>query len=122
MRMKGRNATIGFCACPSGAVWEGADRSPYGTTFYRIMIWSAFLSALIPLLARPVLSLAARAVVGIEAGLVVGSFIVVLLLFSIPVTLLGTLSPFAIRLAVQGKNIEDAGKISGRIYALSTLG
>src|SRR5512138_366030 len=22
MRMKGRNATIGFCACPSGAVWE----------------------------------------------------------------------------------------------------
>ncbi len=103
-----------------GGRW--ADRSPYGTTFYRIMIWSAFLSALIPLLARPVLNLAARAVVGIDAGLVVGSFIVVLLLFSIPVTLLGTLSPFAIRLAVQGKAIEDAGKISGRIYALSTLG
>jgi spermidine synthase len=41
-------------------------------------------------------------------------------LFIIPVTLLGTASPFAIRLAIQ--DARKAGSISGRIYAISTLG
>ncbi|MDX1994876.1 MAG: fused MFS/spermidine synthase, partial [bacterium] len=97
-----------------------ADRSPKLTTLYSILIWGAFLSALIPLAARPVLQLAARAVVDVEAGLALGSFAVVLVLFSIPVTLLGCVSPFAIRLAIQ--NPAEAGKISGQIYAISTLG
>lgn len=101
-----------------GGRW--ADRSPNFKTFYQILIWGAFLSALIPLAARPVLTLAASAVVGIEAGLAIGSFAAVLILFSVPVTLLGCVSPFAIRLAVT--TLQDAGKISGRIYAISTLG
>jgi spermidine synthase len=41
-------------------------------------------------------------------------------LFSLPVTLLGTISPFAIRLAI--RDSRHAGQISGRIYAISTLG
>jgi spermidine synthase len=49
-----------------------------------------------------------------------GSFISTLILFSVPVTLLGCVSPYAIRLAIEGK--EQAGRVSGRIYALSTLG
>lgn len=103
-----------------GGRW--ADRSPYYTTFYRLIAWSAFLSALIPLAARPVLQAAARAVVGIEAGLVLGSFATVLVLFAIPITLLGCVSPFAIRLAMQNVDIAQVGKISGRTYAISTLG
>lgn len=101
-----------------GGIW--ADRSPYKTTFYNILIWGAFLSALIPLAARPVLRTAAQAVVGAEAALALGSFISVLVLFSVPVTLLGCVSPFAIRLAIQDPT--DAGRVSGRIYAISTLG
>src|SRR5262249_52612686 len=54
------------------------------------------------------------------AALALGSFIAVLVLFSIPVTLLGCVSPFAIRLAV--RDIHEAGKTAGRIYAISTLG
>jgi spermidine synthase len=50
----------------------------------------------------------------------IGSFLSVLVLFVIPVTLLGTISPFAIRLAIQRR--EHAGRISGRMYAVSTLG
>lgn len=104
-----------------GGRW--ADRSPYYLTFYRIIAWAAFLSALIPLISRPVLRTAAVAFVGAQAGLVLGSFVSVIVLFAIPVTLLGTLSPFAIRLAMQNEtNILAAGKISGRIYAISTLG
>jgi spermidine synthase len=101
-----------------GGRW--ADRSPHWTTFYRILIWGAFLSALIPLVARPILVAAANAVAGAEAALALGSFVSVLILFSIPVTLLGCVSPFAIRLAVS--SVSEAGKTSGRIYAVSTIG
>ncbi|MBZ0277605.1 MAG: fused MFS/spermidine synthase [Anaerolineae bacterium] len=101
-----------------GGRW--ADRSPYPITFYRILVWGAFLSALIPVIARPILTAAAGAVVGAQAGLALGSFLAVLILFSAPITLLGCVSPFAIRLAV--KDLQTAGKISGRIYAISTLG
>jgi spermidine synthase len=107
--------TIGYFI---GGRW--ADRSPYYTTFYRILLWSAFLSALIPLVARPVLTTAASAMANVEAALALGSFFSILVLFSVPVTLLGCVSPFAIRLAVT--ELRDAGKISGRIYAISTLG
>ena len=41
-------------------------------------------------------------------------------MLAIPVTLLGCMSPFAIRLAVQ--DVAEAGRVSGRIYATSTLG
>lgn len=110
--------TIGYFV---GGRW--ADRFPHYPTFYRILIWGAFLSALIPLVARPILTSAAEAVVGAEAALALGSFISVLILFSIPVTLLGCVSPFAIRLAIGAvEEVKDAGKISGRIYAISTLG
>ncbi len=110
--------TIGYFL---GGRW--ADRSPYPTTFYRILIWSAFLSALTPLVARPIVRVAASAVAGVDAGLAIGSFISILVLFSIPITLLGCVSPFAIRLAAE--NNQDArtiGGLSGRLYAISTLG
>ncbi len=97
-----------------------ADRFPTRQFFYRILLWGAFLSAIIPLISRPVLIAAANAVTGIEAGLAIGSFIAVMVLFSIPITLLGTVSPFAIRLAMT--DVASAGSSSGRIYAISTLG
>lgn len=107
--------TIGYFI---GGRW--ADRSPYHTTLYRILIWGAFLSALIPLAARPILRAAATAVAGADAALALGSFISVLVLFSVPITLLGCVSPFAIRLAIHDP--LEAGQTSGQIYAISTLG
>jgi predicted membrane-bound spermidine synthase len=107
--------TVGYFI---GGRW--ADRSPHRITFYKILLWAAFLSALVPLVARPVLVTAATAVVMAEAALALGSFLSVLILFSVPITLLGCVSPFAIRLSVT--DTRDAGKIAGRIYAISTLG
>lgn len=97
-----------------------ADRSPHYITLYRIITWGSFFSGLVPLVSRPVLSAAAQAVMGFQAGVAIGSFIAVLVLFAVPITLLGCVSPFAIRLAVSG--VEDAGKTAGRMYAISTLG
>lgn len=101
-----------------GGRW--ADRSPHARTLYRILLWAAFLSALIPLMARPILSAAAAAVVQAEAGVALGSFLAIIALFAVPITLLGTVSPFAIKLGV--KRVEDAGRVSGAIYAISTVG
>ena len=107
--------TIGYFI---GGRW--ADRSPYRRTLYQIILWGAFLSALIPLVARPVVSAAGQAVSQFDAGLALGSFFAVLILFSVPVTLLGTVSPFAIRLAVD--DVSKAGQVAGQLYAISTLG
>ncbi|HWQ46325.1 MAG TPA: fused MFS/spermidine synthase, partial [Longilinea sp.] len=101
-----------------GGAW--ADRSPKLITFFRVLAWGAFSTALIPLVSRPVLRLAANAFDNFQMGVLIGSFVAVMILFSIPVTLLGTASPFTIRLSIETK--ENAGKISGRIYAISTLG
>ena len=43
-----------------------------------------------------------------------------LVLFAPPVTLLGAVAPFAIRLAVT--DVATAGAVAGRLYALSTVG
>ena len=107
--------TVGYFI---GGRW--ADRSPRASTLLQIILWAAFLSALIPIAARPILSRAAQAVFGAEAALALGSFISILILFSIPITLLGMVSPFVIRLAV--RDIASSGKIAGQIYAISTLG
>lgn len=107
--------TIGYFV---GGRW--ADRSPYFTTFYKLIAWAAFLSGLVPLVARPILTAAARAVQSFDAALTVGSFVSVLVLFSVPITLLGCVSPFSIRLAIS--DVRQAGGISGRMYAVSTLG
>jgi spermidine synthase len=107
--------TVGYFV---GGRW--ADRSPYSHTLYRILLWGAFLSALIPLAARPILRAGGSALLGVDAGVVLSSFISILILFSIPVTLLGTVSPFAIRLGVT--SVGDSGRTAGRMYAISTLG
>ena len=107
--------TIGYFL---GGWW--ADRDPRPQTMYRIMAWGAFLAGLIPLPAQPVLYRAAEAFERLEVGVLAGSFTGVLILFSLPVTLLGTVSPFAIRLAI--RHPEEAGRVAGRVYAISTLG
>lgn len=101
-----------------GGRW--ADRHPNTYTFYRILLWAAFASGLVPLFSRPVLRAAANAFDALDIGILLGAFVSVLVLFVIPITLLGTISPFAIRLALT--DTKEAGRISGRIYALSTLG
>lgn len=101
-----------------GGRW--ADRSPYPSTFLKILLWGGFLIGLIPLASRPLLQLASQAFDQYQMGALIGAFVVVMILFILPITLLGMASPFAIRLAIE--DASNAGKISGRIYAVSTSG
>jgi spermidine synthase len=107
--------TVGYFL---GGKW--ADWAPYPATMYRILAWGAFTAGLVPVVSRPVLSLAADAFDQLAVGVLLGSFLSVLILFIIPITLLGTISPFAIRLAITDS--KEAGAVSGRIYAISTMG
>jgi spermidine synthase len=106
-----------------GGRW--ADHSPYPTTFFQLLIWAAFTAGLIPLVSDPILDMAARAFpspdeLAANITVIVGSFISVLVLFAAPITLLGCVSPFAIRLSL--RRVSQAGDVSGSLYAVSTLG
>ncbi len=107
--------TVGYFI---GGKW--ADKFPEYKYFYLIMLWGAFTAGVIPLISRPVLRFAADAFDQLDLAVLFGSFFTVLVLFIVPIVLLGTMSPFAIRLAI--KKPEEAGQLSGRIYAVSTLG
>ena len=87
---------------------------------YRVLAWGAFTLGLVPYIAGPVLRSAANAAEQLQVGILIGAFAAVLILFSVPITLLGTISPFAIRLSVD--DTATAGVTSGTIYAVSTLG
>jgi len=101
-----------------GGKW--ADKDPSPLAMYRILAWAAFTVGLVPYIAVPVLRYAADAFEVLSVGIMAGSFIVVLILFIVPITLLGTISPYAIRLSVD--DASKTGQISGQIYAVSTLG
>lgn len=101
-----------------GGRW--ADRDARGVTLYRIIAWAGFSVGVIPFIARPLLGLAIPALEKFDAGLGFTSFAGTLVLFFIPVTLLGTVSPFAIRLSA--RDIATTGATAGNLYALSTFG
>ncbi len=103
--------------------WLGgrlADLRPQRTLLAQILLVAALLLAATPFAARPLLRMALHGVDALSVGVVLGSFAGVLVLFVLPVTLMGAVSPFAIRLAIS--DIGEAGRIAGRLYALSTVG
>jgi predicted membrane-bound spermidine synthase len=103
--------------------WLGgrlADRHPNMRALCLVALSAAVLLALVPFVADPLLDVAVDALDEISAGAFVGSLLAVLVLVAIPVLLLGTVSPWAIRLAVH--SVEEAGTVAGRLYALSTAG
>jgi len=103
--------------------WVGgryADRHAAPSALGRLLLIAAAVIAVLPFVAHPVLDLAVRGFDRLSTGAVVGSFFATVALFSVPVTLLGMVSPFAVRLAL--RDLDQAGTVSGRLYALSTAG
>lgn len=97
-----------------------ADRWPRPSVFFSIILASGLLVASIPWLSHPILSASVEAMDRGNAGLVVASLLGTLGLFVVPVTLLGMVSPYAIRLATP--ETEVLGHVAGSFYSLSTVG
>src|SRR5918996_4490818 len=103
--------------------WLGgrvADRRPQPGLLGMLVLAASLCIAVVPFVSKPFLDLTGEGLDEASVGAIVGSFVAVLLLFTPPVVLLGMVSPFAIRLAVE--NVETAGAVAGRLYALSTAG
>jgi spermidine synthase len=103
--------------------WLGGrwvDRRPEAQLLARILLVAAAALAVTPFAARPILDVAVRGLDALSVGSVVGSFFAALALFAVPITALGAVAPFAVRLALD--RVTEAGKVAGRLYALSTAG
>jgi spermidine synthase len=103
--------------------WLGgklADRHPCRRLLGWLVVGGAVLTAVVPFVARPFLDWSVGGLESMAAGTVIGSFFASLVLFVPPVTLLGTVSPFAIRLGI--RDLSKAGAVAGRVFALSTGG
>jgi spermidine synthase len=97
-----------------------ADRDPTLRGLSWVVLAAAGLLALVPFVAGPFLRTSVDALDTVSAGGFVGSLLGVLVLIAVPVLLLGTVAPYAVRLSVT--TVEEAGRVSGRLYAISTLG
>ncbi|MDX6644321.1 MAG: hypothetical protein QOK40_48 [Miltoncostaeaceae bacterium] len=107
----------------SAGYWLGgrlADRHPTERALCVVMLVAAVALALVPFLTRPLFSAAASAFADVSAGAFVASFLGAMAMFAIPVTALGMVAPWAVRLSV--RDVSEAGAVAGRLYALSTLG
>ena len=97
-----------------------ADRWPRPTVFYTLVSVAGFSCVFFLLLTSVILRSASSAMADLAVGAIAGSLLGVFFTLAVPMTLLGCISPFAIRLAV--RDVGEAGRISGRIYAISTWG
>ncbi len=97
-----------------------ADRDPRPAGLARIVLTASVLLAIVPFVSGPFLRLAATAVDQLSAAVFVGSLVGVGALLAIPLLLLGMVSPYALRLAVD--TLDATGRTAGRLYAISTVG
>jgi spermidine synthase len=97
-----------------------ADRYPFPRVLFTLTAVAAVAAGFVPILSRPILDASLRAFDDFAVGAFYGSLVGVTLLVSVPVTLLGFVTPYSIRLLVS--DISTAGNTSGRLYALSTVG
>jgi spermidine synthase len=97
-----------------------ADRYPSREVLCIITAAAALATALIPFVSPGVLSWSVTGLAQVSVSIFLSSLVGAVLLFAIPVTLLGLVSPFAIRLLAN--DIGRSGRISGSLYAISTLG
>ncbi len=97
-----------------------ADRYPTPRVLCALCAIAALAIGLIPFISEPVLQWSVRGLSEVNVGIVVSSFVAVILLFSVPIVLLGLVSPYAVRLSMD--SIDSSGRRVGNLYALSTMG
>ncbi len=97
-----------------------ADRYPRFSILYLLTMIAGFLIGLIPFISRPILAWSLSSFATYSISVFYGSLVSVILLFALPIILLGCVSPFAIRLSVD--KVGRSGSIAGKLYAISTVG
>ena len=107
----------------SAGYWLGGRLADRGATLpglARLMLVAAALLAVVPFVSGPFLRNSVDAFDSLSVGAFAGSLAAVCVLIAAPVVVLGTISPYAMRLSMTA--VEEAGRVSGRLYATSTMG
>ncbi|MGI8902558.1 MAG: spermidine synthase [Solirubrobacteraceae bacterium] len=97
-----------------------ADRRADLRGLCAIVLVAAVLLAIVPFVADPFLRLSVTALGSLSVGGFLGSLAAVLVLVAVPVMLLGTIAPYANRLALG--RVGETGRVTGNLYAISTAG
>jgi spermidine synthase len=97
-----------------------ADRYPSVQVLCTITAMAAFSISVLPFISQSILTWSITGLSQVSVSIFFSSLLGTILLFAIPVTLLGLVSPYAIRLMT--KDIGKSGSTSGSLYAISTLG
>ena len=97
-----------------------ADRHPSPRLLCGITAIAALSISLLPFISQSILTWSITGLQQVSVSIFLSSLLGTILLFAVPVTLLGLVSPFAIRLAT--KDVGQSGRSSGSLYAISTLG
>ncbi len=107
----------------SAGYWLGGRLADRGATLpglARLILVAAALLAVVPFVSGPFLRNSVDAFDSLSVGAFAGSLVAVCVLIAAPVVVLGTISPYAMRLSMTA--VEEAGRVSGRLYATSTMG
>lgn len=108
-----------FLLALSIGYWLGgvlADRRPSLGTLALVLITAAVFILVLPLVYLPV----GRFVSELNLEFRFSVLLISVLFFLVPSVLMGMVSPFAIKLSATA--LEEIGRTSGRVYAISTLG
>ncbi len=97
-----------------------ADRYPSEQVLCVVTAAAALATSLIPLVSQQILQWSVTGLEQVSVSIFLSSLVGTILLFAIPVTLLGIVSPFAFRLLT--KDVAQSGRSSGSLYAISTFG
>jgi spermidine synthase len=97
-----------------------ADRRRDLAGLCAVVMVAGVLLAAVPFAADPFLHLSVKALGALSIGGFLGSLVAVLTLVAVPVLLLGTIAPYANRLAVG--RVSETGTVTGHLYAISTAG
>ncbi|TMD68116.1 MAG: spermine synthase [Chloroflexi bacterium] len=97
-----------------------ADRYPSEQVLCTITAMAALSISILPFISQVILTWSITGLEQVSVSIFFSSLLGTILLFAVPVTLLGLVSPFAIRLVT--KELGRSGKTSGSLYAISTFG
>ncbi|TMD81034.1 MAG: spermine synthase [Chloroflexi bacterium] len=97
-----------------------ADRYPSEQVLCTITAMAALSISILPFISQVILTWSITGLEQVSVSIFFSSLLGTILLFAVPVTLLGLVSPFAIRLVT--KEVGRSGKTSGSLYAISTFG
>jgi len=93
-----------------------ADRKKINRNLQIILLMSGLLIMFIPIIQQNILEVIIMLIKDIRIGAIIST----ILIFFIPSMLIGLLSPIIVKLKM--KDLEEVGKVSGKVSALGTLG